>query len=413
MKRLLLTTILVSICTVQLFSKGPVAIDETATESQTATEGVKLLETGQSSLIKFVINTTDLLLNSGDLLSLATKDSGGLPITGQDSLSLIAMRNDSIQKLIVRLKPRYIEPTEYKKDVVVVVDTLKTESDAINVLLFNDNTWRYVNNRDVIKDSTIFVDYWDTQNLMPYKNVDLKKMSYSVVIDLIDSLKSYHYPYKGKLHPRGKFGPRRGRRHMGVDMPLKMGSPIYATFDGRVRISSNTSGGYGQMVIIRHDNGLETYYAHLSQRNVKINEWVEAGQVIGLGGSTGRSTGPHLHYEIRYYGQAFDPERLIDFEKGLLCRETFLLKKTFFSIYSKAPQNFEDEVFNEEQDKKDEAEIKRKEAELAARKYYRIRSGDTLGHIAVRYGTNVGTICRLNGIKSTAVLALGKTIRVR
>ena len=76
------------------------------------------------------------------------------------------------------------------------------------------------------------------------------------------------------------------------------------------------------------------------------------GPIIGLGGSTGRSTGPHLHFETRYYGHSFDPERLIDFKNGILCRETFLLKKSFFSIYSNAGQDFDDEIANEEMDKK-------------------------------------------------------------
>ena len=311
---------------------------------------------------------------------------------------------DSIAALRLRLAPKQIESIFDTND-VVVLDTLDSGNDAVQVVLYSNNTGKYVRNREVAKDSTIFEKYWDTKTLFPYKEVDMSSMPKSVVIDLIDSLTGYHCPYQGSVHPRGKYGPRRRRQHQGVDLPLKTGDPVYATFCGRVRISEYNKGGYGNLVIIRHDNGLETYYGHLSERMVEPNQWVEAGQIIGLGGSTGRSTGPHLHFETRYYGQSFDPERLIDFKNGILSRETFLLKKSFFSIYSNAGQDFDDEIANEEQDKKEAAE-------KAAMKYHRIKSGDTLGAIARRYGTTVNNICRMNNIKSTTVLRIGRSLRV-
>ncbi|WP_462353655.1 peptidoglycan DD-metalloendopeptidase family protein [Alistipes timonensis] len=312
---------------------------------------------------------------------------------------------DSIAALQLRLRPTKIESI-FDTNGLTVIDTLTTDNDAVQVILYSDNSWKYVRNREIAKDSTIFEKYWDTTTLFPYREVDMSGMPKSVVIDLVDSLTSYHCPYQGSVHPRGKYGPRRRRQHQGVDLPLKMGDPVYATFCGRVRISQYNKGGYGNLVIIRHDNGLETYYGHLSERMVEPGQWVEAGQIIGLGGSTGRSTGPHLHFETRYYGQSFDPERLIDFKNGTLSRETFLLKKSFFSIYSNAGQDFDDEIANEEQDKQEAAE-------KAAMKYYKIRSGDTLGAIARRHGTTVANICRLNGIKSTTILRIGRSLRVR
>lgn len=314
---------------------------------------------------------------------------------------------DSLTALQQRLQPKQITST-FETDGLAVLDTLDSGNEAIRVILFADNSWKYIRNRDVEvgRDRTIFEKYWSTESLFPYRDVDMSAMPQSVVIDLVDSTKSYHYPYRGTIHPHGKYGPRRNRQHQGIDLPLKEGEPIYATFCGRVRISQYNRGGYGNLIIIRHDNGLETYYGHLSERMVQAGQWVEAGQIIGKGGSTGRSTGPHLHFETRYYGQSFDPERLIDFKTGILCRETFLLKKSFFSIYSNAGQDFDDEIANEEEDK-------REAAEKAAMRYHKIRSGDTLGAIARRYGTTVTNICRLNGIKSTAVLRIGRTLRVR
>lgn len=300
-------------------------------------------------------------------------------------------------------KPQPVVPV-HRMETTLAIDTLPTANEAVRIVLYNDNTWRYIRDREIPQDSTIYSKYWDTENLSPYNTVELSSLPSSVAIGLVDSLKHYHYPYKGKISSR--YGPRRGRNHHGVDLPLKVGDSIYAPFDGRVRYSKDTKTGYGKLVIIRHDNGLETYFGHLSARKVEAGEWVTAGQLIALGGNTGRSSGPHLHFETRYYGQSFDPERLIDFNSGLLRRETFLLQRKYFSIYSKFDQNFDDEIANEEDDKKEAAAA-------AAVRYYTVRKGDTLSRIAVNNHTTVSKLCQLNGIKSTTVLKIGRRLRVR
>ena len=286
---------------------------------------------------------------------------------------------------------------------VDVIDTLPTANSALSIVLFNDNTWRYILAEDYKNDPEVFNNHWDTTNIHAYRDIELDSLPEATVIRLVDSLESYHYPYIGRITSR--YGPRRGRAHQGLDIGLKTGDPIYATFDGKVRLSK-AAGDYGNLVIIRHNNGLETYYAHLSQRDVEVGDWVVAGQQIGLGGSTGRSTGPHLHYEVRYKGQSFDPERLIDFSNGNLRRDELLLKRRHFSIYSKYEQDFGDE---EEVAKQEEAERKA----AAAVQYHTVRSGDTLGAIARKYGTSVSRICQLSGIKSTSILRIGQKLRVR
>ena len=287
---------------------------------------------------------------------------------------------------------------------VLVVDTIPSTSEGLSIVLYNDNTWRYVRNRDIdVLDETIYTQNWDTSKIHAY-NVELKDLPMSMVIDLVDTLKSYHYPFKGRV--TSKYGPRRRGIHQGTDIDLETGDPIYATFDGRVRHTTYVARGYGHLIIIRHDNGLETFYAHLSEVNVKPGDWVTAGQVIGKGGNTGRSTGSHLHYEMRYKGHSFDPERLINFTTGDLRRERFLLKRTYFSPYSRFTQDFDEVIQSDEEDKKIAAEA-------AAIKYHIVKKGDTLGRIAINNHTTVTKLCQLNGLKKTSTLRIGQRIRVR
>ena len=286
----------------------------------------------------------------------------------------------------------------------IVVDTLKTENPALSVLLFNDGTWRYVQNRTIEQDSTIYGKFWDTENVSAYRTVSIDSIPKAVAINLVDSLKHYRYPYVGRVTSR--YGMRHRRPHNGIDIALKVGDTICAAFDGRVRFSKATNTGYGTLVIIRHDNGIETYHGHLSARLVEENDRVVAGQPIGLGGNSGRSTGPHIHFETRYYGQSFDPERIINFRTGELRRDHLLLKKGYYSIYSKYEQDFNAEA------ERDDAE-KKENALSAEKRYYKVRSGDYLGLIAKRNHTTVSAICRLNGIKPTTTLQIGKVLRVK
>lgn len=337
-------------------------------------------------MLRFIISTILLFVSA----SLFAQDADSLATAQTDTL-----KQDSVVN-------RRVAPVR-TIGVVSVIDTLPTPSEQISIVLFNDNTWRYVLAEGFRNDTTVFDDHWNTTATHAYTDVDLNSFPDATPIQLVDSLRSYHYPYIGRI--TSKYGPRRGRAHQGLDMSLKVGDPVYAVFDGKVRLSK-AAGNYGNLVIIRHNNGLETYYAHLSERSVQPGDWVVAGQQIGLGGNTGRSTGPHLHFEVRYRGQSFDPERIIDFKTGELRREELLLKRRHFSIYAKFEQDFDEEV---EIEKIEEAE--RKAAQ--AIQYHTVRSGDTLGALARKYGTTVNRICQLNNIKSTSILRIGQRLRVR
>lgn len=221
---------------------------------------------------------------------------------------------------------------------------------------------------------------------------DHERMTWGYLLDLRDSFCAFHHPIEGKIN--SKYGWRRSRWHKGIDIDLEIGDPVHAAFDGVVRMQRYNPGGFGTYVLIRHYNGLETLYAHLSEASVEINQSVRAGDTIGFGGSTGRSTGPHLHFETRLMGQAFDPARIIDFETFTLKGNQVFINHTWFPYIKNGNPRTQAVPAN-------------------AKKYHKIRRGDTLYGIARRHGTTVNTICRLNRISRSTTLRIGRTLRVR
>ena len=212
-------------------------------------------------------------------------------------------------------------------------------------------------------------------------------------IDMPDSClidcSTFVLPLDTMTHITSKYGPRRRRMHRGIDLKVQKGDTIRAAFSGKIRIRNFERRGYGYYLVLRHPNGLETVYGHLSKFLVNVNDVVKAGQPIGLGGNTGRSTGSHLHFETRFLGQAINPAEIIDFENSTPYQDTYVFrnvkirgKKT--NIYTSSTDQMV---------------------------YHRVKSGDTLGKIARMYGTTVNQLCRLNGLKSTSTLRIGQSIR--
>lgn len=302
------------------------------------------------------------------------------------------------------------------------LDTIETSSPDVKIILYANNTWKYWRDPSNIMLQDAFNTYWDEDSPNPYK-VSLESLPDKINIWVVDTLSEYKCPYQTKVY--SPFGYRHRRRHQGVDLPLKTGTPVYAAFAGKVRLSKYYR-GYGNLVVIRHENGLETFYGHLSKREVDPGDWVNAGQEIGLGGSTGRSTGAHLHFETRYQGYAFDPQWLIDFESGDLRHRLFSLQKKHLNANSRyVPESDDVEIDILLGDAKDyatadslaavrKAEEEKAAKEAAAARYVTIRSGDTLGRIAARNGTTVSAICKLNAnLTPRTVLKIGRKIRVK
>ncbi len=301
------------------------------------------------------------------------------------------------------------------------MDTIATPDPETKVIIFSNNTWEYYRpSLNRMDELPVYRNHWDTASVFSYRTVELNDLPQVVDLKLIDSLGQFCCPVQGKV--LSKYGPRRRRSHNGIDVPMKVGEPVLAAFDGKVRYSKYNTGGFGNLVIIRHPNGLETWHAHLSKLNVRVGDYVKTGQVIGYVGQTGRAFGPHLHFETRYFDQSFDPEFLFDFEKGMLKYQTFALERSFFNIHSRASELL-DEDDTDDQDianallaaADDSTTIRAAQPKPAGSGpvYHIVKKGDILGRIAPRYGTTVAKICQLNGIDRNSTLRLGQRLRVK
>lgn len=249
---------------------------------------------------------------------------------------------------------------------------------------------------DIGKDESMIFIYFDW---MPgygtYNNFDILNVHYKHETSLAPDtllLGNYAHPTPYKIY--SKYGKRRRRMHYGVDLSYPSGTPVVAAFDGIVRVSKSRAGGYGDLIVIRHDNKLETYYGHMSKRYVNPGQLVSAGDTIGLGGSSGRSTGPHLHFEVRYMGVPFNPTRIIDFTNFKLLTDTVYTSGK--EIKNNSP------VINKDQN----------DSDAKGKLYITVKKGQTLGGIAQRYRTSIYKIKKLNNMRSD-FLREGQRLRVR
>ncbi|MDP4278171.1 MAG: M23 family metallopeptidase [Bacteroidota bacterium] len=233
---------------------------------------------------------------------------------------------------------------------------------------------------------------WSSTKVDPY-SVNFGKLKDSLVIDC----RGYYPPCLGCV--TSPFGPRGRRFHNGIDLRLGIGDTVHAAFSGRIRVRRYNSGGYGYFLVLRHKDGVETLYAHLSKFLVAPNQEVRAGQAIALGGSTGHSTGPHLHFEVRLMGNPINPAKLFSFTDYMPLRNKYYVVKdrTFeermsyagnHSGYTGAANRFSNLAF------------------------YTVQKGDNLGGIASRNHISLAALCRLNNIRSTAKLMPGQRLRL-
>ncbi len=228
--------------------------------------------------------------------------------------------------------------------------------------------------------------WWDRTHVSACRPKNIAEIVAPVEIRLADPEKGFHFvaPVRGRLN--SGFGFRRGWQfHFGLDIDLHTGDTVVAAMDGEVRLAGYDPGGYGYFCVIAHPNGLETVYGHFSRLLVTPEMVVKAGDPIGLGGSTGYSTGPHLHFEVRFMGEPIDVSALIDFENGELIEPVLTISAETFKHLT----------------------------QLRSAIYHTVRRGESLYLIARRYGVTVRYLCALNGLSSRSILRPGQRLRVR
>ena len=221
---------------------------------------------------------------------------------------------------------------------------------------------------------------WNTSKINPFPDSIIKADTGTI---LVFSNQLFCMPFAGEI--TSPYGYRDKHFHKGVDIDLNKGNPVKASFDGIVRIAKKY-GAFGNVVVIRHRDGLETVYAHLSKIKVKSGDKISSGALIGLGGSSGRSSGSHLHFEIRYKGIPLNPSQFISFNNYSLRDQEFVLKKTKKG-YIAYPLHAN---------------------------FHKVKKGESLTLISKKYGLSVKQLKSLNGIppKSKSFLVPGQLIRV-
>lgn len=323
-------------------------------------------------------------------------------IDGLDDFEILVLRDSILAKQGENQLCDYINlylsiKNKSDDELAVYVDSL-FESDSIPYALINQINMFIMNRPEEIpvvipKDLFVadslalipcahFYPEWINTNPNPY-SADLGKEDTTLSLLLVGTelLGEFTLPVDNVI--TSKYGWRDGRNHNGIDVDLEVWDPVKTVFPGVVRVA-RTYGGYGRVVVVRHFNGLETTYAHLHRFKVKEGDVVSSGQVIGLGGSSGHSTGSHLHFEVRFKGKPINPLSFISYKEKELINDTLMLKRTP-NGYLAYPKGLMIHI---------------------------VKKGDTLFDIAKLYGTTTYKLAELNGIRRNEYLYIGQRIRV-
>ena len=294
--------------------------------------------------------------------------------------------SESVEQESLKPKPAAPLVTSQVKQEVVIEEPqslfaentpIKREIEIIDSLMLLQE----LAEEEMLYPSEDLYESWNNTNVNPYRNLTAPE---SYAIDLSSTI----MPIDDEvIRVTSRFGFRGRRMHNGIDLKVQIGDTIRAVSDGKVRVRQYERKGYGYFLVLRHSNGLETVYGHLSEFLVEQDDIVYTGQAIALGGNTGRSTGSHLHFETRFFGVAIDPADMFDFHNKVMHVDTY--------VYNK------------------KAMAAKKYTGNGASKmtYHRVKKGDTLGSIARRHGITISQLCKLNKITTKTTLRVGRTLR--
>ncbi len=267
------------------------------------------------------------------------------------------------------------------------------------IKLIEQNTFIDLLENELEPELDIYTEGWNSKSVNPFSEKDVPDTK-------VINVTGYYIPHKGIITSPYGFRKRFGRMHKGVDIGIKMNDTIRAAFDGKVRLTAYEGRGYGNYIIIRHTNGLETVYGHLNKHLVKPDQVVRAGDPIGLGGSTGRSTGPHLHFETRFMGYAINPAAIFDFANHTTHTDEYTFSKT---TYQK-PRNFAPNKKRNNVATADANTYKSGNKEIAT---YTVKQGDTLNKIARAYGMSATSLRKLNNLGDKGIIKVGQQLKLK
>mgnify|MGYP004448799751 CR=1 FL=1 len=258
-------------------------------------------------------------------------------------------------------------------------------------------------------EEDIYTEGWNSRYVNCYQNASVPQ---TATIDV----SKFCMPVPGYLTSPYGYRKRFKRQHKGVDLKLNIGDTVRAAFDGRVRLTKFEAKGYGNYIVARHTNDLETVYGHLSKFLVNEGDYVKAGDPIALGGNTGRSTGPHLHFETRYMGYPINPSAIFDFANQTTHTDTYTFdKRTYQNARNFDPQANADyaAAYMKAHPNKYNNTSSNSSSKKSGKKTYTVKKGDSLAKIAAANGITLAKLTKLNGLKASSKISPGQKLRVK